>query len=139
MYRWLASTIGRWQINRSFLDKHSMDNWRNIVESNIGWLVPSVRRIVGNDHDAEDVVQEVFVEAYALARETQVENWPAMLRRMSQRRAIDQLRRKSRTSNAVASDRMEMVPSDQDSPSIKDYSQNASQRNWLSWHVCENC
>ena len=116
-----------------------MDNWRNIVESNIGWLVPSVRRIVGNDHDAEDVVQEVFVEAYALARETQVENWPAMLRRMSQRRAIDQLRRKSRTSNAVASDRMEMVPSDQDSPSIKDYSQNASQRNWLSWHVCENC
>ena len=91
-----------------------MDMWRSIVDSNIGWLAASVRRIVGNNHDAEDVVQEVFVEAYALAQKTQVENWPALLRRMSQRRAIDQLRRKVRTAKTASSELMAMVPSDED-------------------------
>ena len=37
-----------------------------IVESKVAVLVASVRRIVGNDHDAEDVVQEMFAEAYRI-------------------------------------------------------------------------
>lgn len=94
-----------------------MDNWRQIVESNIQPLVASVRRIVGNDHDAEDVVQEVFAEAYLLAQKKQVDHWPALLRTMAQRRAIDQLRRTMRNNCSTNSESMNWVPSDQDAPS----------------------
>ena len=93
-----------------------MDNWQTIVDSNIDWLVASVRRIVGNDHDAEDVVQEVFVEAYRLSHSKTVENWPGLLRRMGQRRAVDQLRRKSRSAATTSSETLGNVPSNQDGP-----------------------
>ena len=91
-----------------------MNHWQQIVDAHIQWLVPSVRRIVGNDHDAEDVVQEVFVEAYSLAQRTEVENWPGLLRRMSQRRAIDHLRRKARNKETASSDQLKQLPSNTD-------------------------
>ena len=91
-----------------------MNHWQQIVDAHIQWLVPSVRRIVGNDHDAEDVVQEVFVEAYSLAQRTEIENWPGLLRRMSQRRAIDHLRRKSRNKETASSDQLKQLPSNTD-------------------------
>ena len=93
-----------------------MDNWRQIVESNVQPLVASVRRIVGNDHDAEDVVQEVFAEAYLLAQKKHVDHWPALLRTMAQRRAIDQLRRTTRNNCSTNSESLNWVPSDQDAP-----------------------
>ena len=93
-----------------------MENWQTIVDSNIDCLVASVRRIVGNDHDAEDVVQEVFVEAYRLSHTKTVENWPGLLRRMGQRRAIDQLRRKVRSAAATSNETLSNVPSNNDGP-----------------------
>ncbi len=91
-----------------------MNHWQQIVDAHIPWLVPSVRRIVGNDHDAEDVVQEVFVEAYSLAQRTDVENWPGLLRRMSQRRAIDHLRRKARSKETASNDHLNQLPANTD-------------------------
>ena len=93
------------------------DPWHTIVDSNVAVLVASVRRIVGNDHDAEDVVQEVFAEAYRIPKTTKIENWSALLRKMAQRRAIDQLRRRMRQANATGSDAILNIASSEIEPS----------------------
>jgi RNA polymerase sigma-70 factor (ECF subfamily) len=55
-------------------------------------VVRSVRRIVGNNHDAEDVAQDVFLEAYRVSQTTKVLNWGAFLQRLATCRALDRLR-----------------------------------------------
>lgn len=55
-----------------------------------------MRRIVGNDHDTEDVIQDVFTEAWRVFSVKNVENWSALLGTMARRRAIDLLRRRIR-------------------------------------------
>lgn len=72
------------------------DDWTEIVSRHTGLVVGAVRRIVGNTHDTEDVVQEVFAEAYALAGRTQVRNWTGLLRRLATLRALDCLRARRR-------------------------------------------
>jgi RNA polymerase sigma-70 factor (ECF subfamily) len=73
--------------------KHLMTNdWPAIVNCHTALVVGSVRRIVGNNHDAEDVVQDVFLEAYRTSQKTEIRNWPGFLRRVAARRAIDRLR-----------------------------------------------
>lgn len=85
-------------------DKHVLLPWQQIVETNVRGLVVYVRRLVGNDHDAEDIVQEVFAEAYRLSSTTAVENWSALLFRIAQRRSIDHLRRLARRAGEVHND-----------------------------------
>ena len=50
--------------------------------------------ILGHAADAEDVTQEVFLEAFQLRSSQSVRSWPAMLRRMAVCRALDRLRRR---------------------------------------------
>jgi RNA polymerase sigma-70 factor, ECF subfamily len=50
-------------------------------------------RIVGQAADAEDVVQDVFLEVHRLWQTRDVTNWEAVLRSLATRRAIDLLRR----------------------------------------------
>jgi len=77
--------------------------WNAIVDANAAGLVRCVRRIVGNDHDTEDVVQQVFLEAWRMPNHDSVENWPAFLRRMAHRRAIDHLRKRVRAKKSSLS------------------------------------
>lgn len=51
-------------------------------------------RIVGHEADAEDVVQEVFFEAFRLPAGKRVESWPAFLKRLATYRALDSLRKR---------------------------------------------
>ena len=67
-------------------------DWSEIVNCHVALVVGSVRRIVGNDRDAEDIVQDVFMEAYQASRKTAIRNWAGFLRRLATRRAIDRLR-----------------------------------------------
>ena len=68
------------------------NDWQEIVNCHTALVVGSVRRIVENNHDAEDVVQDVFLAAYQASRRTEIQNWPGFLRRLATRRAIDRLR-----------------------------------------------
>jgi RNA polymerase sigma factor (sigma-70 family) len=52
----------------------------------------AVRRLVGNDADAEDVFQETFVAAVELSRREPVRQWRGLLLRLGHARAIDRLR-----------------------------------------------
>lgn len=91
--------------------------WHKIVEANVRGLVVCVRRIVGNDHDAEDVVQEVFAEAYRVSSTMTIENWSAMLHRIAQRRAIDHLRRQARRVSVTEIDLPDQIATTQADPS----------------------
>jgi RNA polymerase sigma-70 factor (ECF subfamily) len=51
-------------------------------------------RILGHAADTEDVVQDVFLEAYRLRAAEPVRCWPALLRRLAACRALDRLRQR---------------------------------------------
>lgn len=71
------------------------DDWDYIVNCHVALVVTCIRRIVGNDHDAEDVAQDVFLEAHRISQTKEIRNWPGFLRQLASRRAIDLLRKRS--------------------------------------------
>jgi RNA polymerase sigma-70 factor, ECF subfamily len=72
-------------------------DWDQIV-SRFGPLVfGTAWRILGNAADAEDVTQDVFLQAYQTARSSAVRSWPALLRRLASCRALDRLRLRKHT------------------------------------------
>ncbi len=86
------------------------NDWPEIVNCHAALVVGSVRRIVGNNHDAEDVVQDVFLEAYRASQKTEIRNWPGFLRRLATRRAIDRLRtRRTRPFDTPTTETAEVV------------------------------
>jgi RNA polymerase sigma-70 factor (ECF subfamily) len=70
------------------------DDWDALV-SRLGPAVfRTAWRVLGHAADAEDVTQEVFLEAYRLRRGRDVRSWPGLLRRLAACRALDRLRRR---------------------------------------------
>lgn len=71
-----------------------MSDWDEIVHS-LGPMVFGVTwRILGHAADAEDVVQEVFIEALRLQHSQAVKHWAPLLRRLATYRALDRLRQR---------------------------------------------
>lgn len=71
-----------------------MTDWPSIVREHGPMTFETAWRLVGNAVDAEDVVQEVFLEAYQRHAREPIDNWGGFLRRLATRRAIDRLRRR---------------------------------------------
>lgn len=70
--------------------------WNRLVQH--GPLVfGTAWRILGQAADAEDVVQEVFLEAHQLQRESSDDGWGGLLYRMATFRALDRLRQRKAT------------------------------------------
>jgi RNA polymerase sigma-70 factor (ECF subfamily) len=69
-------------------------DWNAIVREHAPTVFRAAWRILGQSADAEDVTQEVFLEAYQFQRSRAIRSWPAMLRRMAVCRALDRLRRR---------------------------------------------
>lgn len=67
--------------------------WERFVEEFGPMVYRTAFRIVGQNADAEDVVQDVFFEVYRLWEHRSISNWEALLRTLATRRAIDFLRR----------------------------------------------
>src|SRR5262245_42266790 len=72
-------------------------DWTAIVNAHGERVFRIALRIVGSIHDAEDVAQQVFLEAVRLQAGGAVRSWPAVLVRLATRRAIDRLRRRRPT------------------------------------------
>jgi RNA polymerase sigma-70 factor (ECF subfamily) len=71
-----------------------LTDWQRFVREYGPPVYGTAWRILGHAADAEDVVQDVFLEAYRLHQTRAVRHWPALLRRMATCRALDRLRRR---------------------------------------------
>ena len=67
-------------------------DWNSIVDEHSERIFRISYRILGSVHDAEDVSQRVFVEAFRLSSEGPVQSWTGLLVRMATLRSIDLLR-----------------------------------------------
>jgi RNA polymerase sigma-70 factor, ECF subfamily len=66
--------------------------WELLVREHGTMVFRTAWRIVGNAADAEDIAQEVFLEAHRLRARQAVQNWGGMLRRLATCRSLDRLR-----------------------------------------------
>ncbi len=71
-----------------------MTDWERLVREHGPRVFGTAWRILGHAADAEDVVQEVFLQAHQLARTRPVRFWGAFLRRLAACRALDRLRQR---------------------------------------------
>jgi RNA polymerase sigma-70 factor (ECF subfamily) len=69
-------------------------DWDEIVRRYGPAVFATAWRVLGHAADAEDVVQEVFLQAHRLRQGIVVRAWPALLRRLATCRALDRLRRR---------------------------------------------
>lgn len=71
-----------------------MTDWDRVVREHGPMVFGTAWRILGHAADAEDVVQEVFLEAHLLRARQTVRHWPGLLRRLAACRAVDRLRQR---------------------------------------------
>jgi RNA polymerase sigma-70 factor, ECF subfamily len=71
-------------------------DWDRIVNDHGPTALRLACRILGHGPDAEDAVQEAFLQVYGMAQEQVVESWGGLLCRAVVHRALDRLRRRRR-------------------------------------------
>jgi RNA polymerase sigma-70 factor (ECF subfamily) len=88
---------------------HEPPDWDRLVADHAQRVFRVAVRVVGSVHDAEDVSQEVFVEAFRLRQTESVKDWTGLLVRLATLRSIDRLRRMRPTSELRETDRVSAV------------------------------
>jgi RNA polymerase sigma-70 factor, ECF subfamily len=89
-------------------------DWDRIVEQHAARVFRVAMRILRSVHDAEDVSQDVFVEAFRLHTAGPVQSWTGLLVRLATLRSLDRLRRNRPTAELRDCDRVSTVaPSDE--------------------------
>jgi RNA polymerase sigma-70 factor (ECF subfamily) len=69
-------------------------DWDRIVREHGPVVFATAWRILGHAADAEDVAQEVFLQAHQMQQVEAVRCWEALLRRLAACRALDRLRQR---------------------------------------------
>lgn len=83
-----------------------LPDWDRIVERHARRVFGVALRILGSVHDAEDVAQEVFAEAYRVHKSGPVQSWTGLFVRLATLRAIDRCRRNRITVELRETDRI---------------------------------
>lgn len=73
-----------------------MEDWTTILERDGPAVWRTAFRILGNQADADDCLQEAFLAALDVSRRTVVRHWRALLQRLATARAVDRLRERVR-------------------------------------------
>lgn len=76
------------------MDEDSLSDWSKIVEKHAERVFRIAYRILGNVHDAEDISQQVFMEAKRVQQSGPIQSWSGLFARLATTRAIDGLRRR---------------------------------------------
>jgi RNA polymerase sigma-70 factor (ECF subfamily) len=72
-------------------------DWDRIVREHGPLVFGTAWRILGHVADTEDVVQEVFLQAYRMRAGEPIRHWAGLLRRLAACRALDRLRQRKPT------------------------------------------
>lgn len=75
-----------------------MTDWDRIVREHGPMVYATAWRILGHAADAEDVVQDVFLQVHELHKNEPVRYWVGLLRRLATCRALDRLRQRRQSS-----------------------------------------
>ena len=70
------------------------NDWETIVREHGPIAYATAWRILGNETDTEDAVQDALLDALRLHRDERIKNWGALLRRLATCRALDALRKR---------------------------------------------
>ena len=73
-----------------------MTDWGTVVERHSPMVWKTAFRLLNNDTDASDCVQETFLAALEVVRKEPVRDWSRLLAHLCTCRALDQLRRRMR-------------------------------------------
>lgn len=84
-------------------------DWDRIVERHAQRVFRVALRILGSVHDAEDVSQDVFAEAFQLHSRGPVQSWAGLLVRLATLRSLDRRRRNRPSVELRESDRTSSV------------------------------
>lgn len=76
-------------------------DWQQILEHYGPAVWRTVRSLLGNEADAKDCYQTVFLEALQFSRRSEVEDWSHLLGRFARVRALDVLRIRYRRAEQV--------------------------------------
>ena len=87
-----------------------VEDWASIVAGCGAEAWRMACRMLGEEADAADCLQEAFVAAVIISRRQQVLSWPAMLRRLVTSRALDRLRERRRHKTAAMGSAAARVP-----------------------------
>jgi RNA polymerase sigma-70 factor (ECF subfamily) len=71
-----------------------VNDWPRIVREHGPLVFGTAWRILGHLADTEDVVQEVFLQAFVLQQTQTIRHWAGWLRRLAACRALDRLRQR---------------------------------------------
>src|SRR4051794_5955707 len=71
-----------------------MTDWDRLVREQAPCVFGTAWRILGHAADAEDGVQEVFLQAHQMQRTRRVRSWGGLLSRLAACRALDRLRQR---------------------------------------------
>jgi RNA polymerase sigma-70 factor (ECF subfamily) len=78
------------------LEELRMKDWEQIVADHGQTVWRTAYRLVSNEQDASDCMQETFISAMRFSRRQTVRNWRALLIRLATTRALDCLRSRKR-------------------------------------------
>jgi RNA polymerase sigma factor (sigma-70 family) len=94
-----------------------MHDWKEIRQRYGALIFGAAYRILKRHDQALDCYQEVFLEAFEQCEARPVRNWPALLRWMTVRRALDRLRKERRIAARVEPDNdTSLLPAPLESP-----------------------
>jgi RNA polymerase sigma-70 factor (ECF subfamily) len=71
-----------------------MADWSEIVKQHGGLVWQTAYRLLRHDADAADCFQNTFLAALELSRREAVRHWPALLKRLATRQALNRLRQR---------------------------------------------
>ncbi|MCZ7458147.1 RNA polymerase sigma factor SigE [Streptomyces sp. WMMC940] len=92
-------------------------SWENIVSTHSGRVYRLAYRLTGNQHDAEDLTQEVFVRVFRSLSTYTPGTFEGWLHRITTNLFLDMVRRKQRIRfDALGDDAAERLPSREPSP-----------------------
>jgi RNA polymerase sigma-70 factor, ECF subfamily len=97
-----------------------MQDWDQILAQHAGAVWRTAYRLLGNPADADECMQDAFVEAVRVHGREQVRDWGALLRRLATARSLDRLRRRLAERDRLSEGLdLAALPSDGDSPDAR--------------------